>query len=208
MQVARLQALAAQDFADEPLLRAVPVVGVQGQVAANTTPTAAHPWNDENVQATLTWTLYDAGNRYADKHSRDAQLEIASLNAQNLARSVDAQVRSAVAVLASAQTTFHVAEQSVRFARQNVEETAILYRQGLAKAIELVDANDSRFTAEVTYATAEFTMAQAYLELRQALGLGALGPEVPGRQPEGQTRPEVPPQAGRQPEGQTRTELK
>ena len=63
-------------------------------------------------------------------------------------------------------------------ARQNVDETAILYRQGLAKAIELVDANDSRFTAEVNDATAEFAMAQAYLSLRQALGLEPLGTEL------------------------------
>ena len=40
---------------------------------------------------------------------------------------------------------------------------AILYKQGLAKAIELVDANDSRFIAEVNYASAEFAMALAYL---------------------------------------------
>jgi len=178
LMVAKYQAMAAKDFAAEPLLRAVPVLGVQGQVAGTTAPAGTHPWNDENVSATLTWTLYDAGNRYADKHARDAQLEIASLNLQNLARNIDAQVRSAVALLVSAQATFHVADDTVKYARQNVEETAILYRQGLAKAIELVDANDSRFTAEVNYAAAEFTMAQAYLNLRQALGLGALGTEL------------------------------
>jgi outer membrane protein len=178
LMVARYQAVAAQDYAAEPLLRAVPVLGVQGQVAANTMPTAAHPWNDENVQATLTWTIYDAGNRYADKHSRDAQQEIASLSAQNLARNIDAQVRGAVALLISAQATFRVSDDAVKAAQQNVEETAVLYRTGLAKAIELVDASDSRFTAEINYATAEFTMAQAYLNLRQALGLGALGTEL------------------------------
>jgi outer membrane protein TolC len=176
--VAKYQAIAAQDYAAEPLLRIAPVLGVQGQVAGTTFPSGAHPWNDENIQATLTWTIYDAGNRYADKHSRDAQLEIASLNVQNLARNIDAQVRSAVALLVSAQAQFHIADDTVKYARQNVEETAVLYRQGLAKAIELVDASDSRFTAEVAYAAAEFTMAQAYLNLRQALGLGALGTEL------------------------------
>jgi outer membrane protein TolC len=178
LMVARFQAMAARDYASEPLLRIVPVLGVQGQLAGTTAPTGTHPWNDENIQATLTWTIYDAGNRYADKHSRDAQTEIASLNVQNLARNIDAQVRSAVALLVSAQAQFHIADDTVKYARQNVEETAVLYRQGLAKAIELVDASDSRFTAEVTYAAAEFTMAQAYLNLRQALGLGALGTEL------------------------------
>jgi outer membrane protein TolC len=83
-----------------------------------------------------------------------------------------------VALLAAAQAAFHVASDAVNFARQNVEETAVLYRQGLARALELVDANDSRFTAEVNYASAEFAMAQAYLALRQALGLDVLGTEL------------------------------
>jgi outer membrane protein TolC len=171
-------AVAAHDFAGEPLLRLVPTLGVQGQATATTNSGATGRWNDELLQATLTWTLYDAGVRYADKHSRDAQAEIADLTLTQLVRSVDAQVRSALALLVASQGAFHVAEDAVKAARQSVDETAILYRQGLAKAIELVDANDSRFAAEINYASAEFAMAQAYLGLRQALGLEPLGTEL------------------------------
>jgi outer membrane protein len=174
----RFAALAAHDFAEEPLLRLVPTLGMQGQATATTNSGATGRWNDELIQATLTWTLYDAGVRYADKHSRDAQAEIADLTVQQLFRSVDAQVRSAVALLAASQGAFHVADEAVRAARQSVSETEILYKQGLAKAIELVDANDSRFLAEVNYASAEFAVAQAYLGLRQALGLDALGTQL------------------------------
>jgi len=160
-------------------LRLLPALGLQGQAVATaaTSPvTGRH--DDETVTATLTWTLYDSGVRYADKHSRDAQAEISDLNARLLLRSVDAQVRSAAAQLAAAQAAFHVASDAVKYARQNVEETVILYRQGLATGLELVDANDSRFTAEVNYASAQFAMAQAYLALRQALGLEVLGTEL------------------------------
>jgi outer membrane protein TolC len=177
VQVAKYQAVAAHDFAGEPMLRLVPTLGAQGQASA-TTNVVQGRWHDETLQATLTWTLYDAGVRYADKHSRDAQAEISDLNLQLLGRNVDAQVRSAVAVLVAAQGAFRVAAGAVQFAQQSVDETAILYKQGLAKAIELVDANDSRFTAEVNYASAEFAMAQAYLALRQALGLEPLGTEL------------------------------
>jgi outer membrane protein TolC len=175
--VAKYQASAAHDFADEPMMRLIPTLGLQGQVLAGNTLPAARV-TDETLQATLTWTIFDQGVRYADKHSRDALADIGELNLKLLDRNVDAQVRAAVALLVSAQAAFHVAEDSVKFARQNVDETAILYRQGLAKAIELVDANDSRFTAEVNDATAEFAMAQAYLSLRQALGLEPLGTEL------------------------------
>lgn len=179
VRVAHYQAGAAHDFASEPMLRLVPTLGLQGQALATTTTspiTGRH--DDETLTATLTWTLYDAGVRYADKHSRDAQAEIADLDAQLLLRNVEAQVRSAVGLLAAAQLAFRDAGDAMKFARQNVDETAILYKQGLATALELVDANDSRFTAEVNYATAEYAMAQAYLTLRQALGLDALGTEL------------------------------
>ena len=176
--VAKYQAAAAQDFASEPMMRLIPTVGMQGQASGTTNSGATGHWNQETLTTTLTWTLFDAGVRYADKHSRDAQANIADLNLQYLARNVDAQVRSAVALLVAAQAAFLVSADGVKFAIQNVDETAILYRQGLATALELTTANDSRFTAEVNYASAEFTMAQAYLGLRQALGLDALGTEL------------------------------
>jgi outer membrane protein TolC len=175
--VAKYDAVAARDFASEPLLRLVPVLALQGQASATTNPNAPN-WNEETLQGTLTWTIFDQGARYADKRSRDAQQEIADQNLLLLVRTVDAQVRSAVALLVAAQAAYRAASDGVKFAQQNVDETAILYRQGLATALELVDANDSRFTAESNFASAQFAMAQAYLGLRQALGLDALGTEL------------------------------
>ena len=172
-------AIAAHHFAHEPLLRLVPTLNLQGTASGTSNaPPTTKAWNQETIAGVLTWTIYDAGSRYADKHSRDAQAEIADLNLQQLVRNVDAQVRSTVALLAAAQAEFQVAAQARDAARQNVDETAILYRQGLAKAIELVDANDSRFTAEVNYASAQYAMAEAYLNLRQAMGLDPLGTEL------------------------------
>jgi outer membrane protein TolC len=175
---AKHSASAAHDFAKEPLLRIVPTLGVQGALTGTTNPPPAGHWNDETLAATLTWTLYDAGVRYADKHSRDAQATIADLSLQQLVRNVDAQVRGSVALLVSAQAALLVAKDAMDSARQSVDETAILYRQGLAKAIELVDANDTRFTAEVNYAGAEYAMALAYLNVRQSVGLDPLGTEL------------------------------
>jgi outer membrane protein TolC len=175
--VARYQMVAAHHYASEPLLRTIPTLGLQAGSTLVTFSPANH-WNDETVQATLTWTLYDAGVRYSDLHTRDAAADIAELDLQYLERTVDQQVRSAAALLVAAQKAFHVSAENMKWARQNVDETAILYRQGLATALELVDANDSRFTAEISYASAEFAMAQAYLTLRQALGLDALGTEL------------------------------
>jgi outer membrane protein TolC len=179
MVASKYSAIAAHDFAGEPLLRLVPTLGVQGQTTVTSNTTNANPhWNDESLTATLTWTIYDAGVRYADKHSRDAQAQIGDLAFTQLRRNVEAQVRGALALLLSSQAALHAAEDTMQAARQSADETSILYRQGLAKAIELVDANDSRFTAEVAFAEAQYGLAQAYLNFRQALGLDALGTEL------------------------------
>jgi len=179
LRVARYQAGAAHDFASEPLLRIVPTLGLTGQVLESTlTQPIPNRHDDETVSATLTWTIFDAGARYADKHSRDAQAEIADLDTQLLLRTVDQQVRSSVALLAAAQLAFKDAGDAKKWAQQNVDETQVLYKQGLSTALDLVNANDSRFTAEVDYATAEYAMAQAYLTLRQSLGLDPLGTEL------------------------------
>ncbi|MGH7280451.1 MAG: TolC family protein, partial [Polyangiaceae bacterium] len=122
-----------------------------------------------------TWTVFDAGVRYADKHSRDAQLDISTLQVDTLIRSIASDVRTAAALLTASQAALQSALQAVTAAKQNVDETTILYKQGLAKAIELVDANDSRFAAETGYASAEFSVAEAYLALREAMGLEPLG---------------------------------
>lgn len=178
MVASRYAAIAAHDYAGEPLLRMVPTLGVLGQASVTSNSNATPSWNNQSVTATLTWTLYDAGVRYADKHSRDAQAEISDLTFTELRRNVEAQVRGALALLLSSQAALHAAEDAMKAARQSAEETSILYRQGLAKAIELVDANDSRFAAEVAFAQAQYGLAQAYLNLRQALGLDALGTEL------------------------------
>jgi outer membrane protein TolC len=88
-------------------------------------------------------------------------------------------VRSAVALLASSQASLASAEVARDASRQSAVETDELYRRGVARAIELVDANEQRFLAEVTFATAEFNVATAYLSLRQALGLDPTGTELP-----------------------------
>ncbi|HEY0190179.1 MAG TPA: TolC family protein [Kofleriaceae bacterium] len=172
--VARKEAaLAAHDFAAEPRMRWFPTLGFNGQLAATTVGDNDHV--DGSIALVASWTLFDAGIRTADARSRDAQAEISDLQAVALVRQVDTQVRSAAVSLVAAQQALLAANDAVVAARKSADETAILYHQQLAKAIELLDANEQRFSAEVDYAVAQFSVANAYLALRQAMGLEPIG---------------------------------
>jgi outer membrane protein TolC len=171
-------AQAAHLFAEEPLLRLIPTIGLAAAATGTTATSSTGRALEPSLAATASWTLYDAGIRYADKHSRDASARIADLQRSLLQRSAATDVRNAVASVVAAQNALRAAAGAVASSRKNVEETATLYRQGLAKAIELTDATDSRFVAEVGYASAELSMALAYLALRQAMGLDPVGTEL------------------------------
>jgi outer membrane protein TolC len=176
-------AFAAHDFAREPLLRLIPTLNLTGSFGLSTDQTLPSPafqtfYNTEQIGLALAWPLFDAGVRYADKRSRDAQASIADLTTDTLVRSVDAQVREASYALISSQNALDAAARALDAAKRSADETTVLYKQGLAKAIELVDANDSRFLAELSFISAQYSVALAYLALRQAVGVDAIGAEL------------------------------
>jgi outer membrane protein TolC len=170
-------AIAAHDFAREPHMRFYPTVGVSAQGTATTNAGTGHDI-DAQLAITASWEIWDAGVRDADARSRDASASIADLTRNTLERSIEVQVRTAVVQLASAQQALAAARDAQVASAKSADETAILYHQGLAKAIELLDANDQRFVADVNFAAAQDTVATAYLALRQAMGLDPIGTEL------------------------------
>jgi outer membrane protein TolC len=160
--------------AKEPLYRLIPSLSAAGQLRFVPDPLPSEKTVDEQVSVNLTWPIFDAGFRYADRRQRIAQVESSEYDEKLLRRSVQTDVELALASLRSARANFKAATDAVVSAQKNTEETLVLYNQGLARAIEVNDANDKQFEAEVTQQTAKLTMEQAYLDLRNALGFGPL----------------------------------
>jgi outer membrane protein TolC len=171
-------AVAAHDFAREPHLRFVPTLAAQGTVVASTLGELDGHDVDANLAVVLTWDIFDGFNRDADEESRGAQAVIADQTADALKRSVENDIRQAAAQLVAAQAELIAAKQAADQSEKSANEEKILYEQGLAKAIELIDANDARFEADVEFAQAQDTVAEAYVALRQAMGLEPIGTEL------------------------------
>jgi outer membrane protein TolC len=171
---------ALRSSAKEPLYRLIPSLSASGQVRFVPNPLGSEKAVDETVNLNLTWQIFDAGFRYADRRQRVAQLESSELDEKLLRRSVQNDAELALAALRAARTNFAAAEEAVTAGGKNTEETNILYKQGLARAIEVNDANDKQFEAEVTRESAKLAMEQAYLDLRFALGFGPIDADAAG----------------------------
>lgn len=168
----RTEALRAS--AKEPLYRLAPNISASAQLRVLPDPLPTERAHEETATLNLQWNIFDAGFRYADRRTRVAQAESQALDESLFRRSVDNEIRVALASLKAAREAYRIAGEAIVAAQQSSDETEILYQQGLARAIELTDATARRFDAEVTRASAKLTMEQAYLELRFALGFGPI----------------------------------
>jgi outer membrane protein TolC len=167
---------AARERAKEPLWRWSPALSLTGQASATSVEDTTSDRTDWFVGVSAIWTLWDGGERGADRDDLVAQAETAALQVEQQTRRVALEVESGQAALASARDTVTVADTAVVAARKNVEETRALYKQGLARALEVADASAGLFDAEVALARERYGLGLALLDLRAALGIGPLDP--------------------------------
>jgi outer membrane protein TolC len=174
---AQLKVKAQESFAREPLARLLPTLGVSGQYRFTNEQGLAGNSGDGAVQVDLTWTLFDGGERYAERDERVALARAAALEATALTRRVDVDIQRAQVALDNAQASLRQSELAAQQARKNAEETGILYRQGLATALTVADASLRLFEAEVAQVRTRYALGVALLDLRAAVGLDPSGKE-------------------------------
>lgn len=172
---ARAEVEAQREFADEPNARFFPSLQVQAQTRnVNDGPVTSRN-NDGFVGLTFAWPVFDAGIRGAERAQRTAELRGRELELQASLRQVERELRSAGVQLTTEQAALREATAALEAARRNLHETTVLYREGLASALELADATQRLFEAEVAQVTARYRMAVAYLSLEEARGEAPVG---------------------------------
>jgi len=175
---ARKSAASLHASAREARLRAVPNLGFTGEYQVTNESGFSEQEDDWSLGLGIVWRPYDGGERGADRAQRSALAAAADLGVREDERRAGLEVQTALVTLTSEQASIDQARVAVETAHRNSDETAELYRQGLASALEVVDASVRLFEAEVDLARARFGLALAFLDLRAALGLDPLGAEV------------------------------
>ena len=172
--------LALQAVAREPLMRYLPDLSFHGTAWKTNEAGFSERDEDWTIGLGLDWDLFDGLERHAARSEATALARAAALDQSNLERSVGVDIESARITLEGAQASLVQANRAVDVAERNAAEAAELYRRGLVRAFEVVDANVQAFTTLVERARSQFAQALALLNLRSALGLDPLG-EVPAQ---------------------------
>ena len=173
----RERTAALRSSAREPLFRTIPSLSFDGLARFTNEQGFSGRDHDWSLGLDVNWELYDGGERYSERDERNALARIAELDTQALLREVDLEVRRARVALERSQATTRAATAAVEAAQRNAAETTELYRQGLARALEVADASVSLFESEVALVGERFGLGRAFLGWRAALGFDPLGRE-------------------------------
>ncbi|MDD8025229.1 MAG: TolC family protein [Acidobacteriota bacterium] len=161
----------------EPTLKWLPTLTLNGRYTYTNEAGLTGKNFNWNAGLTMNWSIFDGLSRNGEYSEQKALAYQADLNVQAGLRQVDLDVRSAIVSLESQRAGLKKAIVAHDVAIRNAAETAELYRQGLASALQVADANVSLFEAAVDLVRARYGVGSAYLNFESALGLDPLGKE-------------------------------
>jgi len=173
----RWVASSLHSLAKVPMLGFLPSLGATGRYTITNEAGFGGKNSTWTAGATLTWNLFDGLARFGQARERRALAKLADLDLAAAVRRVDLEVREALVSMASQRAAMKQADTAHEVAKKNATETTELYRQGLATALQVADANVSLFEAEVALVQQRYGLGIAFLNLEAALGLDPFGKE-------------------------------
>jgi outer membrane protein len=119
---------------------------------------------------TLSWQLFDGGKSKADVRVARAQVTGAIAQRDALLVSLNSELDAARSQIVANRANVIASNEAVAAARAALKLADARYTQGLGSQIELSDAQTGVTTAEGNLITAEWQLAEAWANLRRALG--------------------------------------
>ncbi|MEO8700474.1 MAG: TolC family protein [Kofleriaceae bacterium] len=119
---------------------------------------------------TLSWQIFDGGRSKAESKIARAQLVGAQAQRDALLVQLTSQLDSARAQIVANRANVSASNEAVTAARAQLQLAEARYAQGLGSQIELADAQQAVTTAEGNLVTAQWQLADAWAQLRRAIG--------------------------------------
>ena len=123
------------------------------------------------VGGQLDWVLYDGGARDAQRHLANAQQRENEARLDLLRDTVADEVVEAHGTLATKRGAVDAAVRALELSREALRLVRAQYEAGTVQQLDVLQAQDSLVSAEVSVAQAHFESALADIELRRAAGI-------------------------------------
>jgi len=130
-------------------------------------------WSAEpswNAGLTLSWQIYDGGTSAASQRVARANLAGVLANRDTLLVSLTSQLDAARSRIIANRANVTASTEAVTAARAQLQLADARYSQGLGSQIEFTDAQQAVTLAEGNLIQAEWQLADAWAQLRRALG--------------------------------------
>lgn len=172
-----LAAAAAQEDAARSGVRSAwarlaPQLSASGAAFASDVPYPTGQKDGWRVGLDLTWTLFDGGFRYGKRRQADAALDGARAAAEAQRLAVVQEVLDESRDLEVARERLRLAETQRQLADDAAASARRSFAAGVASSLDVIDANDRLYLADLGLAQARARLAQTRLALDRALGRG------------------------------------
>jgi outer membrane protein TolC len=128
-----------------------------------------------DVRGTLTIPIFQGGRVRGDVLQATARLEQSREQLDNLRADIDAQVRSALLNLKSAEERVSVAQSNVDLAEQTLSQARDRFAAGVTDTVEVVQAQEQVASAHQQYIASLYLDSFAKISLARALGVAETG---------------------------------
>jgi outer membrane protein TolC len=150
--------------------RLAPQLSASGAAFASDTPFVTGDREGWRATVDLSWSLYDGGLRHGRRRQAEAQEAGARAEAEAQRLAVRQELEDARRDLRVAGERLRLARIQVRFAGDGAASARRSYEAGVLSSLDVLDANDRLYLAEIGLARSRAAVAQARLALDRALG--------------------------------------
>jgi outer membrane protein TolC len=170
MAVQQAQVEAAEAGLDSGWARLAPQLSASGSAFAANVPYPTGKTNGWQATLNLTWPLFDGGFSIGKIRQAKAQAAEARAAAEAERLSILEEVHDATRDLDVAREQLDLAGQRRGLAAETAASARRSFEAGVASSLDVIDANDRLFDADVNLAAARARLAQSAIELDRALG--------------------------------------
>jgi outer membrane protein TolC len=171
LEAARKQVELARDQKNVNLLAFAPSLMLNGNIQKVDNPGSFGEEESWTVMLVLNVPLFQSGKRIFDAQESYSQIRQAESQLEAKRNEVKLDVATALAKLEVTQQNLAVAQKQAELSRENYQITKVSFDNGLATSLDLIDANQLLFSAEVNLTREQLNARLEALNVMRSAGL-------------------------------------